>query len=291
MQPPKTRSRRYTAASAILASLSIPAMALAGTVFGVTENQTLVTWNTATPGSIQSGTAISGLMNNEQIRGIDFRPATGELFALGSFNNLYTINPGTGQAMVVGGGSFSPGLNGTSFGFDFNPTIDRIRVVSDANQNLVLNPNDGTSTGVTSLFYGPGDVNEGQTPNVVGSAYTNSFAGATSSQLYGLDTGLDVLVTQANSAGTLQTVGSLGVDLTDVVGFDIDGSTNMAYATVQDATLSRSTFWSIDLATGQANFIGEIGGGAFITSMAIIPSPGGAGVLGLVLLGAARRRR
>jgi len=182
-------------------------------------------------------------------------------------------------------------MNGSTFGFDFNPTIDRIRVVSDADQNLVLNPNTGSSTQVTSLFYGPGDVNEGMEPNVVGSAYTNSFPGATTSQLYGIDTGLDVLVRQANSAGTLETVGSLGVDLTDVAGFDIDGSSNIAYATVQDATLARSTFWTIDLNTGEASFVGEIGGGAFITSMAVVPTPGAVGLIGLVGIAGLRRRR
>lgn len=284
-----TSGRLALAAGAI--ALAVPAVATAGTAYGVTENQTLVTWNTATPGTVNSGIAISGLMNNEQIRGIDFRPATGELFALGSFNNLYTINIGTGMATNVGGGQFTPGLNGSSFGFDFNPTIDRIRVVSDADQNLVLNPNNGAATMVTPLFYAPGDVNEGMNPNVVSSAYTNSFAGSTMTQLYGLDTGLDVLVRQANSAGTLETVGSLGVDLTDVVGFDIEPGTNIAYATVQDATLSRSTFWTINLETGEASMIGEIGGGAFITSMAVIPAPGAAGLLAMAGAMGLRRRR
>jgi MYXO-CTERM domain-containing protein len=291
MQMKFNRGRHALAAGAIAACLAVPSTALAGTVYGVTENQTLVTWDTSSPGTIQGGIAISGLMNNEQIRGIDFRPATGELYALGSFSNLYTVDVSTGLATNVGGGQFSPGMNGSTFGFDFNPTIDRIRVVSDADQNLVLNPNDGSSTQVTSLFYGPGDSNEGIDPNVVGSAYTNSFPGATMTQLYGIDTGLDVLVRQANSAGTLETVGSLGVDLTDVVGFDIDGSNNLAYATVQDSTLSRSTFWTIDLNTGEANLVGEIGGGAFITSMAVVPTPGAVGLIGLAGIAGLRRRR
>ena len=41
-------------------------------------------------------------------------------------------------ATVVGAGFTNP-LDGTSFGFDFNPQIDRIRIVSDANQNFVAN--------------------------------------------------------------------------------------------------------------------------------------------------------
>ena len=278
-----------TAACIVVAAIAAPA--LAEPVFGVTENSTLISWDSGAPGTINTGVAISGLQQNEQVRGIDFRPADGGLYALGSFNNLYRLNANTGAASLVGAGSFSPGMNGSAFGFDFNPVIDRIRVVSDANQNLVLNPNDGTSTQVTSLFYNTGDVNEGLDPNVVGSAYTNSFAGATSTQLYGIDTGLDVLVRQANSAGTLDTVGSLGVDLNDVLGFDISSASGVAYASVQNELLSRSTFWTIDLNTGEASMIGELGGGALVTSIAVVPAPAGVAMLGLGGLLAARRRR
>ncbi|MCA9310051.1 MAG: DUF4394 domain-containing protein [Phycisphaerales bacterium] len=286
---------RPTLSTALLissvAGALVASTASAELVYGVTDTQTLVTFDSATPGIINTGAAISGLQSNELVRGIDFRPATGELMAVGSFNNLYVINTATGAASLVGAGGFSPAMNGSSFGFDFNPTIDRIRLVSDANQNLVLNPNDGTSTAVTSLFYGPGDANEGMDPNVVGSAYTNSFAGATSTQLYGIDTGLDILVTQANSAGTLGTVGSLGVDLGDAVGFDISGTSGVAYASVIDNALSRSTFWTIDLSTGAATGLGDIGGGALVTSIAVVPGPGGSALLGIMASLLVRRRR
>lgn len=273
-----------------LAAAGLAAPAHAQLVYGLTDTQSLVTFDAATPGTIQSGAFLSGLAGGERAIGIDFRPATGELFALGSQNNLYTVDVATGRATRVGSG-FGDRLNGSSFGFDFNPTIDRIRVVSDADQNLVLNPITGASTMVTDLFYRAGDANEGADPNVVGSAYTNSLPGATTSQLYGIDTGLDILVRQDNSAGTLDTVGSLGVDLTDVVGFDIDGSTNSAYAAVQDIALGRSTFWSINLDTGQATRIGEVGGGALVGSIAIVPAPGTLAMLGLAGAFAARRRR
>lgn len=258
-------------------------------VYAITASQTLVTFDSQNASTIDSGVAISGLAQNEQIRGIDFRPADGRLYALGSFSNLYTIDTATGAASLVGSG-FSPALNGSSFGFDFNPVIDRIRVVSDADQNLVLNPNDGTGTQVTDLFYQGGDPNEGVNPNIVGSAYTNSFFGATSTQLYGIDAGLDILVTQANSAGTLATVGSLGVDVNDTLSFEISGATGLAYASVQADDLSRSTFWQIDLTDGSATALGEIGGGALITSIAVIPAPPSVGLLAGLLVCSRRRR-
>lgn len=278
----------------LTAAIAIPVLAGAASaelVYGVTQTQSLISFRSNTPNNILSGVAIAGLQSNEQIMGIDFRPADNRLYAVGSFSNLYTIDLASGVASLVGAGSFVPALNGSSFGFDFNPTIDRIRLVSDVNRNTVLNPETGTATGVTDLFYAAGDANEGADPNVTGSAYTNSFFGAMTTQLYGIDTGLDVLVTQANSAGTLMTVGSLGTDLGDSVGFDISGVTGTAYASVIDVALSRSTFWTIDLGTGAASMIGEIGGGAFVTSIAVVPAPGAAALAAVGALAVTRRRR
>lgn len=269
---------------------SVGGAASAEEVFAVTSSQTLVSFDSNNASTINSGVAISGLAQNEQIRGIDFRPANGQLYAMGSFSNLYVIDTASGAASLVGAGSFAPSLNGSSFGFDFNPVIDRIRVVSDADQNLVLNPDNGTATQVTDLFYQGGDANFGVNPNVVGSAYTNAVAGATSTQLYGIDAGLDTLVTQANSAGTLATVGSLGVNVNDTLSFDISGVTGLAFASVQSDDLSRSTFWMINLSDGSAVGLGEIGGGALITSIAVVPAPhSGLVFIGLAALG--RRRR
>lgn len=274
--------------------LTITVAGLAGTAqaelaFGVTTNQTLVSFNTNAPNAILSGIAISGMMSNEQVRGIDFRPADGMLYALGSFSNLYRIDTATGAATRIGNGAGLT-ISGSSFGFDFNPTIDRIRVVSNTGANYVFNPNDGTATQVTSLFYAPGDTNQGMTPNVVASAYNNNFAGAMTSQLFGIDTGLDILVRQANSAGTLNTVGALGADITDMVGFDIS-ITGMAFAVSVDAGSARSMLWSINLDTGAATYMGELGGGALLTSFAVVPSPGVLGLAAPLGLLAARRRR
>jgi len=288
----RTIIARLAAAAAIAGFGGFTTTATADLVYGVTDTQTLLTWDTTTPNDVTSGTAISGMMPSEQIRGIDFRPASGQLYAVGSFSNLYTIDVSTGVASRVGGGPFSPGLNGSAFGFDFNPTIDRIRVVSEVDQNLVLNPITSASTQVTDLFYAAGDDNFGVDPNVVASAYTNSFDGAMTTQLYGVDTALDVLVTQANSAGTLETVGGLGVDINDTASFDISGFDNMAYMSVQTADFSQSAFWTIDLSTGEASMIGQIGAGARITGIALapVPAPGAIALLGLAGLTGTRRR-
>src|SRR4029078_11689133 len=119
------------------------------------------------------------------------------------------------------------------FGFDFNPVIDRIRVVSETNQNLVLNPVTGNVELVaTDLAYAVGDPNFGKDPNVVDIAYSNNFFGAASTQLYGIDTGIHRLVTVAGNTGVLQQVSNnqTGPQPGAVGGFDISGITATAYA-------------------------------------------------------------
>jgi Domain of unknown function (DUF4394) len=256
----------------------------------------LLTWDSASPNNIQTGVFLSGLQTNETILGIDFRPATGQLYGLGSTSRLYTINPGSGVATAVGG-QFSTMISGFSFGFDFNPTIDRIRVVSETNQNLVLDPNTGALQLVaTNVAYGPADPNFGVDPNVVDSAYTNSFVGAQTTQLYGIDTGLDILVTQANNAGTLGTVGPLGVNAAAAGGFHVSGTTGVAYASLLPSGASQSSFYTINLATGAATLVGQIDGGLIITALTVAPAIPEPGSVALVLIGlvggavAARRR-
>src|SRR5438552_16266382 len=72
------------------------------TVIGLTATNQLITFDTATPGTIASTMPVVGLPVGEDLLGIDFRPATGQLYALGSVGRLYTINYLSGVATVVG---------------------------------------------------------------------------------------------------------------------------------------------------------------------------------------------
>jgi hypothetical protein len=217
----------------------------------LTSGNRLLTVDSASPGTVAKTVTITGLATGESLVGIDYRPGTGGLFALGSSSRIYAINHETGAATAVGAaGVFT--LSGTRFGFDFNPTVDRIRITSDADQDLRVNPNDGTLSATdTPLAYAATDVNAGQNPNVVGSAYTNSFSTAAATVLYDIDSNRDVLVIQnPPNAGTLNTVGSLSVDTSDNVGFDISGFSGVAYASL---TVSGVTnLYVINLVTGAA---------------------------------------
>ena len=62
----------------------------------------LVSFTASTPGTLSAPIAITGLQAGEEIHGIDFRPASGHLFALGSTNRLYILSLTTGVATQVG---------------------------------------------------------------------------------------------------------------------------------------------------------------------------------------------
>jgi hypothetical protein len=237
-----------TAASA----LAVPGAASAAEAFyGVTQDNRLVTFQSDNVTNVEPSHAITGLPGGENIVGLDVRPLNGQLYALGKTSRLYVINPRTGAARQVGATPLIPVLAGASFGFDFNPTVDRIRVTSDAEQNLRINPDDGTVTGVdTNLAYAPGDPGAGTNPSVAGSGYTNSFAGATSTTLFDIDNARHALVTQnPPNDGTLTTVGALGTN-NNAVAFDI-GEGNVGYA-VLNGEQNRQNLFRIDLTNGHA---------------------------------------
>jgi hypothetical protein len=207
----------------------------------------------------------------EDLQGIDFRPANGQLYGLGSTSRLYRIDLTTGLATQVGASPFAVALSGTNFGFDFNPVVDRVRVVSDADQNLRLNPSTGTLAAMdTALSYTVGDPNAGADPKIVGAAYINNVVSATTTTLYGIDSNLDILTIQnPPNNGTLTTIGPLGFDTSGAVGFDI-ASTSTAFASLSVSGLVE--LFTINLATGAATPVGSIGTGATaIRDIAIAP--------------------
>lgn len=248
----------------------------AATLYAVTSTQLLVRFDSATPGTFNHTVPITGVNVGETVLGIDVRPASGELMALGSTSRLYRLDPLTGVATAIGSaGAFT--LNGTTFGFDFNPVPDRVRVVSDADQNLRLNPVTGAlAANDVALAYDALDPNAGQNPNVVASAYTNSFAGTTTTTLFGIDSALDRLVTQnPPNNGTLNTVGALGVNVVGNAAFDIQttaGPVNQAFAALSTDGIS-SALYSIDLSTGAAVLIGNIGAAPTLVDGLAVFSP------------------
>jgi len=250
-----------TRLASLVLILAFAATARAESITVLTVTNSLFRFDSATPGTILSTVPVTGLQALENLLAIDFRPATGTLYGLGSSNRLYQINTTTGVATAVGSpGAFT--LSGVEFGFDFNPTVDRIRVTSEANQNLRLNPDDGSLTAVDTPL-GPGD------PTIVGSAYTNNFAGAATTTLFAIDSGVDALMIQnPPNGGVLTPVGPLGVSIGSFVGFDISGISGIAYAAFTSPTGGLSQLYTINLSTGAATLVGTIGGGTVVRGLA-----------------------
>lgn len=225
----------------------------------LSNNNTVFYFNARNLGSPIRSFTISGLPSGESIISIDYRPATGQLYGLGSSSRLYLINESTGLASPLGAAAFTPQIEGTSSSIDFNPTVDRIRLVSNNGQNLRLHPDLGTVVATD------GNLNPG-TPSVTAAAYTNNFAQTTSTQLFVIDTNNDSLYLQnPPNDGTLVLVGSLGVNATSMNGFDIGGNSNQGFAILTVG--GEQAIYRINVATGAATKV--VNFSPTITSMAI----------------------
>ncbi len=265
-----------------LLALAMPLVALADSGKRDRDDRTFLATDTA--GNLLSFSSdnprktrskpITGLPAMVTIKGIDFRPASGDLYALGSDRVVYRLNPRTAIA-VPEGKSFdlNPSvLSGTVNGFDFNPTVDKIRVTSDAGDNLRLNPDDGTLLSVDTKL-SPAGV------QVVGSAYTNSSFTAfatrpTVTELYAFDIGASpdrLLIQRPANAGTLIMPLSTGLELGANVGFDIAGVDNVGWLAGTPKGRYGARLYRLDVNTARTKSLGRIGNGSHtITGLAAI---------------------
>ena len=257
----------------------------------LTSGNEIAFFNLQTPNSI-SNVTVSDLSTGEELVGLDFRFSPGNesgamtgLYALARSDSndyrLYTID-NQGVATPVGPSFEFPADFGTAIGFDFNPNViidgervDRIRVVSSTGSNARLNPNTGAIVDSDSnipdtqidgdLAFAADDTNNGRTPRIAAAAYTNNDSDASTGTInYAIDSGTNSLVTQGRASvggdagvspntGQLFTVGRLGITANTVNGFDIATSNNYA------AFVSGRTVYNIDLSTGRARAIGNLG--------------------------------
>ncbi len=226
----------------------------------------LLIFNPLSPAPITK--TITGLQAGETILGLDSRPLNGQLFILGSTSRLYVVgvNATTAWTATQVGATGSFTLSGTDFGFDFNPTVDRIRVVSNTGQNLRLNPTVMPTESALAATDGPLSFTMAAgTPNVSAAAYTNSFAGATSTVLYDIDVragGAVLFRQEPPNNGGLVNVGPLGVDVESANGFDIGGTSGMAYALLRSGGVTR--VYTINLTTGAATAGAALPGNATV---------------------------
>lgn len=295
--------------TAAIASLAVAATLVGGaeaalTGFALTSNgQQIVAFD---PGNPAGATTLSVTGDASRLDAFDFRPATGELIGFDSATDRYfVIDTSTGATTRIDDGAAVVVPQSNVLDVDWNPTIDRMRLVTGANDNVVFNPTNGATTQVTDLFYGVGDVSEGVDPTIVGNAYTNSFAGAGATVQYVLDAATDSLGALANNAGAISTIAPLTLGGSSFFfgtngGFDIfsGGGGEVAYALLFGGGLT--SLFTLDVATGGLTKLGDfsanLGGlkGLAITDINEVPLPAALPMFAMALGGlsmAARRRK
>ena len=276
----KTSLRLFAFALLLLSSHA----AFARAIYAISNNNRLLIMDADVPQEILADHTVTGLDVGDTLVGIDVRPATGQLYALSDGAGLYTINPATGAATKVGELAADPtdatnpftALSGTNFGIDFNPVVDRLRVVSNTQQNLRIHPDTALVTTDTPLAFAVGDANAAATPNVSDVAYSNNVAGAASTSLFGIDDTTFVIVQQnPPNNGTLNTVAPFGVTNASHVGFDIapDGVGFVGGKHTVPGTPVEYILATLDPITGNGESHGPIGDGTIpIVDIAVAPT-------------------
>jgi hypothetical protein len=260
------------------------------TLYALTDSNALLRLNAGQPQKVLQRVAVKGLQPGEQLLGIDYRVARGVLFAYGSSGRLYTLNTGTGAATAVGG-PIAVRTEGSETGFDFNPTVDRIRLVTDSGQNLRLHPDtgavvdsDASTPGLQidgPLAYAANDINAGKKPRIMAAGYTYNKTNEKITTNFAIDGGLGTLVTQGTregvtpavspNSGQLFTVGALGSGPVARAALDIADINNVAFAALTAIGARMSVLYLVNLDNGSAQRIGSIGGGEPVQGIAIEP--------------------
>ncbi len=258
------------AAAAVAAALAIPsaqATEPAGLrVFGLSSDNALIRFDADQPRRERFVGYISGFDTDTWVVGIDFRVQDGLLYAVGDKGGIYTVDTKNAQAALVE--RLDIALQGASFGVDFNPAADALRVISDTGQNL-RHPFSGPTQFVTQddMFLRnppvPPAVAVPRT-GIAAAAYTNNdLSLETGTTLFDVDPTLgQVLVQSPANSGNVVASGNLRVDAGPVAGFDIYSrlskgiaSLNQGYAALAVGDAYR--FFRVNLLTGRASFAGQ----------------------------------
>lgn len=234
---------------------SAEAATIPRTALGLSSNgKNLTIFDMTTGARTKALGQAKGLVGDVRLVGIDHRPADRKAYGVGDKGGVYIINRGNGVVRKVS--QLSVPLDGAHFGIDFNPAVDRLRVISDTGQNLrhdITQP--APATAVDSPLNYEGTTATGLTA----AAYTNNDGDPkTGTTLLDLDMNRDQLVQQipANS-GNLTVAGPFGPRQGPVAGFDIVSTLsgtrtveNTGFATIRPSSGGLATLYRVDLLSG-----------------------------------------
>lgn len=253
-----------------------PSSVSVGDTVALTASGKLISFNRSLPATLAGAISVKGLASGETLLGIDVRPADGSLYGVSSAGRVYTLDPSTGVATLKSTLSadaadvtapYASLASGATYSINFNPTVDRLRVVGSNGQNLRVNVDTGATTtdGTLSL--------SGAVPRVTAVAYTNSIDGANATQLFDLNAGDGSLYVQnPPNDGVLATPITLGVTPTAIGGFDIDAATNVGYAALTVGGAVQLYSINLNATAAAATLVGTIGAGEAVIGLALKPA-------------------
>ncbi len=244
-------------------------------IVAVTVSNHLLRFNAGQPQQVRERRPLVGLRAGDRLLGIDYRVARGQLYGLGASGQLYRIDVAQARAEPVGPGvALPPGSR--EWGFDFNPTVDRIRVVGDAGVNLRLHPDTGAlvaTDGALALDGGGASavLAAGYTYNTQNDKITTNFAIDAQGRLLTQGTREGATPAVSPNTGRLFAVGEMGTGPVAHAVFDISDVRNAAYAGLRGAGERATRWYALDLSTGRARLVGTVGGGEPLAGAAIEP--------------------
>ncbi len=251
----------------------VPSPVAVGDTVALTASGKLVSFNRGAPQTLVGTTSVRGLASGETLLGLSVRPADGKLHAVSSAGKVYTVDASTGAVTLKSTLAADPADTTDPFAglaasvtaaIDFNPTVDRLRLVTSTGQNLRINVDTGATTTDGAITLASG------TPAVRAVAYTNSFDGATATQLFDLNGDNQIYLQNPPNNGTLATPVALGVAFTGTGGFDIDPATNLGYAVLTVGGVAN--FYSVNLnaTANAATLVGPVAGNEAIVGLALV---------------------
>ncbi|MGQ0698336.1 MAG: DUF4394 domain-containing protein [Panacagrimonas sp.] len=227
----------------------------------LTADQRLVCFSVALPQLAVEIGALTGFIGTDTaLIGIDYRVQDGKLYGVGNTGGVYTVDVQSAALTLVSVLTVAP--VGTSFGVDFNPAADRLRIVSNTGQNLRHQLGGAT---IADAVLNNGAAVPVTTTGIVGAAYTNNdLSPRTATTLFDISATTDqVLVQSPANSGILAPTGTLTTTTEAAVGFDIrsmvnaagDTVSNQGFATFTDAS-GVAKLYTVDVLSGVAGLIG-----------------------------------
>src|SRR5262249_13899518 len=144
--------------------------AAADTAVGLVGDKTLVLIDGATSAVTKTMT-VEGV---DRLLGIDVRPGNKMLYGVTTDGTVVTIDTASGKSTKVS--KLDMMIPETVAAIvDFNPAADKLRFMGTDGTNLRADVETGKVTKDGNLNFETGDMHQGEKPNVVAAAYSNSF--------------------------------------------------------------------------------------------------------------------